>query len=78
MEFGQIWGNSGNFRKIQWNSVGFCMALNMKSVGVPGFRGQAGFSGISGDLGPQKAFAQMAALLVFLSFLFGGREGGSG
>ena len=37
------------------------MALSMNSVGIPGgFRGNAGFSGKSGDLGPQKAFAQMA------------------
>ena len=59
MEFGQIRGNSGNFGKTQWNSVGFCMALSMNSVGIPGeFRGNAGFSG--GDLGSQKAFAQIA------------------
>ena len=45
--------------------MGFRMALNMSSVGIPGaFRGNAGFSGslgvwgvVSGDLGPQKAFA---------------------
>ena len=72
MEFGQIWGNSGNFGKIrrgtQWNSVGFCMALSMNSVGIPGgFRGNARFSGknsvfgvVSGDLEGRKAFAQIA------------------
>ena len=37
---------SGNFRKTQGNSVEFCMALNMNSVGIPGeFWGDAGFSG---------------------------------
>ena len=55
MEFGRIWGNSGNFGKIQGNSVGFCMALSMNSVGNPGgFRGNAGFSGkvrVSGGFG---------------------------
>ena len=32
--------------------MGFCMALNMNSVGIPGgFRGEAGFSGKSGVWG---------------------------
>ena len=64
MEFGRIRGIWGNFGKIWGNSVGFCMALNMNSVGTPGgFRGNASFSGenlgfgmASGELGPQKAF----------------------
>ena len=44
--FGGIWGNSGNFGKIQGNSVEFSMALSMNSVGIlGGFRGNAGFSG---------------------------------
>ena len=46
MEFGnfpEIQEISGKFRG---NSVGFCMALNMNSVGMfGGFRGSAGFSG---------------------------------
>ena len=43
--------------------MGFCMALDMNSVGIPGaFRGNAGFSGkwdrvSSGDLGSREAFA---------------------
>ena len=32
-EFGEIREISGKFRGIQWNSVGFCMALSMNSVG---------------------------------------------
>ena len=41
---GGIWANSGKFRKSQWNSVGFCMALNVNSVGIPrGFRAAPGF-----------------------------------
>ena len=55
MEFGRIRGNSGNFGKIQgiqWNSVGFCKALSMNSVGIPGgFSGNAGFSGKFGVWG---------------------------
>ena len=59
---------SGKFRGNQWNSVGFCMALNMNSVGIPGgfratpgFQENLGFGVVSGDLGPQKALAQMAS-----------------
>ena len=72
--FGGIWANSensGNFGKkvgSQWNSVGFCMALNMNSVellgdfgATPGFREYLGFGVVSGDLGLQKAFAQIAS-----------------
>ena len=54
MEFGRNPGNSINFEKFrnQWNSVGFCMALSMNSVGIPGgFRGNAGFSGKFGVWG---------------------------
>ena len=68
--FGGIWANSGKsgkFRKIQGNSVEFCVALNMNSVGVPGgFRGDAGFWKICGFgwfraiWGLKKAFAQIA------------------
>ena len=75
--FGGIWANSGKFRKfreisekfrgIQWNSVGFCMALSMNSVGIPGgirgnagFRENLGFGVVSGDVVGQKAFAQIA------------------
>ena len=70
--FGGIWANSGKFRDkvrgTQWNAMGFCMALSMNSVGIPGgFRGNAGFSGIFvvwGGFGwfggGQKAFAQIA------------------
>ena len=68
-EFGEIREISGKLRGIQWNSVGFCMALNMNSVGIPGdfgarpgFRENSGFGVVSGDLGPQKAFAQMTNL----------------
>ena len=45
--------------------MGFCMALNMNSVGIPGgFRGSAdsgenlGFGAVLGNLGCRKAFAQ--------------------
>ena len=52
VEFGQIREKSGNFGKIQWNWVGFCMALRMNSVGIPGgFRGNAGFPGKFGVWG---------------------------
>ena len=54
-EFGKIREISGKFRWTQWNSVGFCMALSMNSVGIPGgFRGNAGFSrklGVWGGFG---------------------------
>ena len=41
----------------QWNSVGFCMALNVNSVGIPGgFRGNAGFSGKFGVWGGFRRF----------------------
>ena len=41
--------------------MGFCMALSMNSVGIPGrFRGKAGFSGKFGVWGGQKGFAQIA------------------
>ena len=80
--FGGVWansGNSGNFGKSQWNSVEFsgaCMALSMNSVGIPGgFRGNTGFSAkfgvwvVSGDLGGQKAFAQIARVGVVFNIL---------
>ena len=67
--FSGIWANSGNFGKIQGNSVEFSMVLSMNSVGIPGgFRGNAGFREnwgfgvVSDDLGGQKAFAQIARL----------------
>ena len=51
-EFGEIREISGKFRGTQWNSVGFCMALSMNSVGIPGgFRGDAGFLGKFGVWG---------------------------
>ena len=47
--------------------MGLCVSLSMNSEGIfGGFRGNAGFSGklwvgvVSGDLGGQKAFAQIA------------------
>ena len=44
----EIW----KFTSIQWNSMGFCMALNVNSVGIPGkFRGNARFSGEFGVWG---------------------------
>ena len=49
--------------------MGSCMALSMNSVGIHGgFRGNAGFREnlgfgvVLGDLGGQKAFAQIASL----------------
>ena len=51
-EFGKIREISGKFRGIPWNSVGFCIAFSMNSVGIPGgFRGNAGFSGKFGVWG---------------------------
>ena len=51
-KFGKFRENSGEFSGIQW---GFCMALSMNSVGIPGgFRGNAGFSrklGVWGGFG---------------------------
>ena len=49
--------------------MGFCMALSMNSVGIPGgfrggnagFRENLGFGVVSGDLGGQKASAQIAS-----------------
>ena len=62
MEFGRTRGNSGNFGKTQGNSVefnGFCMALSMNSVGIPGgFWGNAGFSGKFGVWGPWGGFGR--------------------
>ena len=80
MEFGRNQGNSRNFGQIQgiqWNSVGFCMALSMNSVGIPGgdfgatpgFQENLEFGAVSGDLGPQKAFAQIAILSYFSPIL---------
>ena len=58
--------NSGKFRGIQWNSVELCMALSIDSVGdfgaTPDFRENLGFGVVSGDLGGQKAFAQITRL----------------
>ena len=51
-DFGEIREISGKFRGTQWNSVGFCMALSMNSVRIPGkFRDNAGFSGKFGHWG---------------------------
>ena len=48
--FGEILENLGKSRETQWNSVWFCMALNMK--GIPEkFRGNARFSGNIWDWG---------------------------
>ena len=59
----------GKFSGSQWNSVGFCMALSMNSVGIPGgFRGNAGFSGnlgfgvVSGRFGGSKGFCANSQL----------------
>ena len=41
-EFAEIREILGKLRGTQWDSVGFCMALSMNSVGIPGgFRGNA-------------------------------------
>ena len=49
---GEIREISGKFRGTQWNSVGFCVALNLNSVRIPGgFRGNAWFSGKFGVWG---------------------------
>ena len=57
------------------------MALSMNSVGIPGgFRGNAGFREnlgfgvVSGDLGGQKAFAQ----IIFVSVKYFARNSGAG
>ena len=53
-ELGEIREILGKLRGTQWNSVGFCMALSMNSVGIRisgGFRGNAGFSGKFGVWG---------------------------
>ena len=57
-DFGEIREISGKLRGTQWNSVGFCMALNMNSVEFlgdfgarPGFRENSGFGVVSGDWG---------------------------
>ena len=64
--------------------MGFCMALSMNSVGIPGgFRGNAGFSRklggfgvVSGDLGGQKAFCANSHLFIVTgaSGKLGGRQ----
>ena len=55
MGFGRFGGNSRNFGKSQGNAMefsGFCMALDMNSVGIlGGFPGNAGFSGNLGVWG---------------------------
>ena len=58
-----IWGIFA--KGIQWKRV--CMALNMNFVGIPGdcratlgFWENLGLWEVSRDLGPQKAFAQIA------------------
>ena len=53
-EIGEIREISGKLRGTQRNSVGFCMPLSMNSVE------HLEFGAVSGDLGPQKAFAQIA------------------
>ena len=77
-EIGEIQEISGKFRGTQWNSVGFCMALNMNSVGIPGgFRGNAGFSrnfgvwGGFGRFGDSKGFcanSQFGARKISLNY----------
>ena len=45
-DFGEIREISGKLRGTQQNSMRFCTALSMNSVGIPGgSRGNAGFSG---------------------------------
>ena len=69
MEFGQIRGNAGNFGKkgelsgIQWGFVWRLISIQWEFLGIrgnAGFSGKFGFGVVSGDLGPQKAFAQIA------------------
>ena len=77
MEFGLLQGNSEILGKTQGNSVEFsvvCMALNLNSVEIPGgfrvnagFRENWGFGVVSGDLGHQKAFAEIADLNLSLN-----------
>ena len=74
--FGEIQEISGKLRGIHWNSVGFCIALSMNSVGIPGgfrgtpdFRENLGFGVVSGDLEGQKAFAQIAKSCPFFPYL---------
>ena len=69
-KFGKFRENSGEFSGIQW--VFFCMVLSMNSVGIPGgfratpdFREKFWFGVVSGDLGGQKAFAQIARRRCF-------------
>ena len=51
-EFGGVRGYWGTLRGIQWNSIGFCMALNRNSVGIAGgSRGNARCSRKIWDLG---------------------------
>ena len=70
MGFGRIRENSGNFGKTQWNSLGFCMALSMNSVGIPGrfwgnaaFSGKFGFWGGFGRFGGSKGFCANSHVL---------------
>ena len=78
-ETGEIQESSGQFRGIQWNSVGVCMALNMNPVGIPrGFRGNAEFSGkklgfgvVSGDF-TQIANLRWKPIWSFLRFPLSG------
>ena len=67
----RVWANLGkflgNFRKIPGKSVGFCMALSMNSVGIPGgFRGNSGFSGKFGVWGGFGQFGGSNPVLLFL------------
>ena len=66
-KFGEIREISGKLRGPQWNSVGVCMKPSMNSVdyswGISGQRQIFGqIWGGFGDLGGQKAFAQIATL----------------
>ena len=64
--------------------MGFCMVLNMNSVGIPGgFRGNTGFSGKFGvwggfgRFGASKGFAQIASLGWWGNLEREGRQAGN-
>ena len=68
MEFGRIGEISGKFRRMKW---GVLLVLNMiqrEFLGdfgaTPSFWKNLAFGVVSGDLGPQKVFAQIVTLVA--------------
>ena len=63
-KFGKFRENSGEFSGIQWGFVWRLVWIQWEFLGdfgaMPDFQENLGFGVVSGDLGGQKAFAQIA------------------